>query len=145
MPLLILSLLRNNWKPIFIFLCFSLWSIGCYQQGARNVQGKWDLANAEAVIKARGIEHDNTLISNLIGGKYESSIDAINNAYNTAISLQPTASGDMSRTPKPTSKFNATACTDSVYKTNARLKLAKESEINTQKLIALQEWQKSVK
>lgn len=144
MLILLLNLLKDNWKTVLAVICFSLWSIGCYNRGAEHVQAKWDKANIEATNKAYQIEHDNILVSNIIGGKYESSIAAINNAYNSAVRLQPASSNLPSKT-NSTSKPDAATCSNSVHKANERIRLAKEAEINTAKLIALQEWVNSVK
>jgi len=146
MPLILLSLLKDNWKVIFAITCFVLWSIGCDQHGRRAVYAKWDESNAAATIHARQIETDNTILSGIIGGKYESSIKAINNNFDAAVrSLSADTSGNLSSKGNSTIQFNAATCSSSVHKTNERLKLAREAEVNTQQLISLQEWIKETK
>lgn len=141
MPLLLLSLLRNNWKLILILLCASIWSAVCWQAGARHIRNEWNIAILEATNKAREIESNNVLLNQKIGVKYETGIKAIDDAYNSALaSLQPTASNGVRLTPTTASKPTCTTNADELHKRNARLKLARQAEINTQKLISLQEW-----
>lgn len=146
MILIALELLKNNWKIVLAAVATLTWSLFCYHQGKETVQDKWNQSILEATAKARQIEKDNALISNIIGGKYESSIKTINDEYNTAIGMQPASSG-MSRASRTSAIPTTTTCADSVYKANKRelLRLGKEAEINTQKLIHLQEWVKSIK
>lgn len=147
MPLLMIFL-RSNWKILLIGGIVLLWSIGCYNQGARKIQQKWDKSILEATLQARGIEHDNAVLSNIVEGKYETGIKAIDDSYNTALrSLQPDTSGNMPAKSSAASKPDVTACDNRLYRANKQklLEIGRQADINTQKLLLLQEWEQSIK
>lgn len=138
-----LQILINNWRIIaYSSSVIVLFSLG-YHQGEKSVQQKWDLENAKAVISTRETERNNEIFGNKIGVKYETGIKSIDDSFNAAIAgLHERTNGNLSSSANPTSKPNATPCSNQLYKANERLKLAREAEINTQRLISLQEWVK---
>ena len=148
MPItLILDLIKINWKPLFITTVAVLLLIGAYNQGKRNVQDKWDKTTALAIIDAREIEQENAVITNKIGTDYEKRKADIDAGFNAAIDGLLATSGDLPAKTNSACKFDATTNTGAVHKANARklIALAKEAEINTAKLIALQAWEKMQK
>lgn len=146
MPILILNLLRNNWKIVFAITCFVLYSIGVYNRGAESVRAEWDSANTSATVIARQIETDNRILSGIIEGKHHATIESIDSTFNDAVKrLRSNPSSNLPCTSTPPSSANATTRASGIHKANGRLKLAKEAELNTQKLISLQEWVQEVK
>lgn len=140
----VIPFLETYWKPIIIGIGVIVYSFFWYSVGVNHVQNKWDKSIQDATIKAHQIEADNQILSNSIGGKYATGIKIIDDNYNAAInSLQP-AGSNMPGKANSSSGIIRTTCTDAVYKANARLKLAREAEINTQRLISLQEWVRGV-
>jgi hypothetical protein len=139
--LIIPSLLKNNYKILIAAFVLITYTLGVYVQGQKSTQAKWDLATAQAIIKAREIENNNALLNNKIGAKYETGIKSIDDAYNSALaSLQSATSDGVRLSPSTTSKPTCATSADELPKRNARLKLAREAELNTQRLISLQEW-----
>ena len=51
----------NYWKPLFIGFLAITFGIGCFRQGEKSVQTKWDLANAQATVKAEEVEQKNAI------------------------------------------------------------------------------------
>lgn len=150
MPL-IMTFLGSNWKPIFILLCFSLWSIGCYQQGIRHLQAKWDLANAEAVIKARQSELDKSILNATIGDKNEKTHNTIDIIYADAInSLSGTTNLNLPAESSTKPKIDARACTDAIHQADFRatkkaiIDIQKAAEENTADWLGLQEYVRAV-
>jgi hypothetical protein len=137
-----LALLLANWKQIAIGVAIVFWSAFCYHEGASSVRNEWNRQIMEATIKAREIEQNNQLIGNKIAGDYENKKSSIYDFYSGLLNRLPATSGDMSSKPTATSKPNAATCKDRVSERNKRLALdlAYQAELNTQKLIALQNW-----
>lgn len=140
-----LQILINNWR-VFAYssAIIASFSVG-YHQGEKSIQQKWDLENAKAVIAARETERNNEIFGNKIGVKYETGIKQIDDNFNAAIAgLHERTNGNLPSSTNPASKPNATTCRNTVYQENKRLRLelARQAEINTQRLISLQEWVK---
>lgn len=148
MPIaIIIEFIKTYRVQLFISFIFVVWSIGCYNQGKKTVKAQWEKANNEALIKAREVEAKNNEVSNKIGVEYEKGKANIYNDYDTAINeLFRSPYGNMPVKTNSSSKSDATSCTNKVYKANARklIDLAKEAELNTQKLIDLQKWENSI-
>lgn len=145
----ILTLLRisefakANWKIIFIITIVVLWSLACYNSGKRTVRREWDKAIADATIKAREVEFDNNIKSNILGANHENKINAIDLVYADAInSLLNTSNDSVRASTSTTSKPDGCATSNRVYKANNRIRIAREAERNTAKLIDLQGWVK---
>lgn len=143
----LLSLLKNNWKFLLIASVAILWSLGCYQQGRRDVRAQWDASILQATIAARQIETDNAILSGIIEGKHHESIKGIDSSFDIAVKRLQSTSSDMPCTSKTTPSSNGAASDNKLYRARKfqRLEDAKQAEINTQKLISLQQWESEVK
>lgn len=141
-----LEMLKLNWKPALAITIAFLWSLGCYNAGKRTIRAEWQQSIVEAKEKALQIEHDNAIFSNVIGGKYETGIKVIDDNFNSAINSLQSTSGDMPTKTNGTRKLDGKTCDNGLPQANKRklLELAKQAEINTQRLISLQEWEKGV-
>jgi len=140
-----MTLIINNWKLLLAVIAFLAWGELRYSEGEARVQHKWDEANTKAIISARETEQQNAIFSNKIGEKYEANIQNIDDTYRAALAgLHERANGNLPATVNSTSKPDATTCRNTVYQENKRLRLelARQAEINTQRLMALQEWVK---
>lgn len=146
MPLL-MTLLQSSWKTLLIgFIVAAIWGLG-FDIGAEHIQRKWDASISAAKDTARNTEYQNVIFSNQIGGKYEANIQTIDDTYRSVLAGLPTnASSSLPTATNPTSESDTTACRNAVYQENKRLRLelARQAEINTQRLVALQEWVKEV-
>lgn len=144
----LLPYIKDYWKQIAVVFLVALLGLFIYNKGAQSVQKKWDASIAEAKDRARIIEQDNVILSNIIGGEYETGVKTIDDNFNAAIAgLRERASGDMPSTSDATCKFDEPTKRNAIYQENkrARLTLAREAEINTQRLISLQKWVKESK
>lgn len=142
MPL-ILELIKANWKPLFAVTCVVLFGIGCYNKGKETVRGEWDKATALAIIDAREIEHENAATTNKVGTDYEKRKADIDAGFNGVLDiLLAGTDGYMPSKTDPARSIDAKTCASRIPQANARklAELAKEAEINTAKLIALQAW-----
>lgn len=116
-----------------------------YFKGAESVQAKWDLEVAKANIAARQAERNATIISNDIGIKHETNIKVIDSNYAAALDGVRKSYDNHLPNDKPTAcKPYVESRADRIYKANERLRIAREAELNTLKLIDLQEWVRSV-
>ena len=138
----------NYWKPLFIGFLAITFGIGCFRQGEKSVQTKWDLANAQATVKAEEVEQKNAIFSNKIGEKYETKLQTIDDTYRAALaSLQQPTSGNLPASTNSTSKPDVPTCSNQLHQAHkqARLELARQAEINTERLVELQAWVRGVK
>jgi hypothetical protein len=148
MIFLLLKFLDSN-KPVLLigFGLFVL-SVVSYQQGVKSVREEWQEANDKARLEAILINQHNNSINDKTKALYDTGIKTIDDNYNAAIaSLQPNTSGNLSSKTNTTSRAANCTSRNAVYKENKRLRLelARDAEINTQRLISLQEWTKEVK
>lgn len=144
---MVMPFLKNNWKFICAVFLLITFYVGGYRNGEQHVQARWDEANARAIIAARQTEYNNAIFSNQIGREYENRLQTVDDTYRAAMSGLYTATNSyLSATTNPASQPDATTCTNQIHRATkqARLELARQAEINTQRLIALQGWVKRV-
>lgn len=147
MEISLITWILKNRVLICGILCLMFWSFFCYNIGSTRVQNKWDKAVIEATIKARQIENDNSILNNIIGGKYENKLTAIDTSFSNAINRLQSTSSSLPSTTITSSKSNGTTCSNRLSESISRklIFLAREADKNTAKLISLQEYNKGVK
>lgn len=145
----IMGWIKTNWLPVAIVVGLAIYTLiinnSAYNRGYADLRLEWDKSIADAKEKIIATEKDRVILNSVIWGKYETGIKAIDDNFNTATSsLHQPASSNLRGKANTTSQLDATACNDKLYKAHERLKLAREADINTQRLISLQEWVREV-
>lgn len=134
----ILLLLKNNYKLVsYAVAAMVLFAYG-YYLGSGNTQSKWDAEKAVQVLAANDISNKQIKTAFEIGSSYEIKRNDIDNVFNRLLKANDSISSKADATSKP----HDSTCSNRVPRAVKQdiLMLAREAEINTQKLIALQKW-----
>lgn len=144
--MMMINLLKVNWKPLFAVTIAFLFTLGVYNSGKRSVRAEWQQSLVEAQEKARTIEVDKGIINNLIGVRNEKTRSNIDFIYGNVIDGLLASDGDMSEKPCASSKPDENARADEVYRASRRaikkaiIDIQKKAEENTASWNDLQDY-----
>ena len=123
------------WKPIAIALILIVSNAYSYKSGMDSEKHEWEIAVSES-------RANNLKINAEVSNDYQKKIADLRKRYD-ALRVRP--EGGVQPT-NSASGFNAAAITNGFHvELSAPYALMLEADLNTQQLIALQEWVKSVK
>jgi hypothetical protein len=142
MPALIINLLKTYWKPLTILVTLTIWSWFWYDAGRDAVKAKWEAEKARIVLAQREVEKHNIKTAWEIASGFSKTKDSIYSDFDNRINSLPEPTSSDAGKGNATSRTDAATACSGLSQANKRkfLTLAREAEINTQQLIALQKW-----